>query len=156
MKTKADVHLDPDPAGGMRISKIELFSDGEVPASTGEVPGARRNDAHDLPDFETAQVRRRDRRQSDAEVAGARRNGTPLNSWAACRSEPPCSASCDNLRALASAAPVVFEPQPAKPFLKWFGGKRQLLWALSARVPQNYSGRYFEPFLAEALSSFIR
>jgi DNA adenine methylase len=48
---------------------------------------------------------------------------------------------------LASAAPVVFEPQPAKPFLKWVGGKRQLLWAISARVPQNYSGRYFEPFL---------
>jgi len=47
---------------------------------------------------------------------------------------------------VASAAPVLEQP-PAKPFLKWVGGKRQLLWALSARVPSSYSGRYFEPFL---------
>jgi lipoyl-dependent peroxiredoxin len=31
VKTKADVHLDPDPAGGMRISKIHLTTDAEVP-----------------------------------------------------------------------------------------------------------------------------
>jgi DNA adenine methylase len=34
----------------------------------------------------------------------------------------------------------------ARPFLKWAGGKRQLLPELQARVPQRY-GRYFEPFL---------
>jgi DNA adenine methylase len=52
---------------------------------------------------------------------------------------------------VASAAPVL-EQQPAKPFLKWVGGKRQLLskideWALEAKLWQSYSGRYFEPFL---------
>jgi DNA adenine methylase len=47
---------------------------------------------------------------------------------------------------VASAATVLEQP-PAKPFLKWVGGKRQLLWAISARVPSSYSGRYFEPFL---------
>jgi len=31
VKTKADVHLDPDPAGGMRVSKIDLYTDAEVP-----------------------------------------------------------------------------------------------------------------------------
>ena len=55
------------------------------------------------------------------------------------------------LRAVASAAPVL-EQQPAKPFLKWVGGKRQLLskideWALESKLWQSYSGRYFEPFL---------
>jgi DNA adenine methylase len=45
-----------------------------------------------------------------------------------------------------NAAPVL-ERQPAKPFLKWVGGKRQLLWAIRERVPRSYSGRYFEPFL---------
>lgn len=33
-----------------------------------------------------------------------------------------------------------------KPFLKWAGGKTQLLPELAARVP-NFSGRYFEPFV---------
>jgi osmotically inducible protein OsmC len=31
VKTRAEVHLDADPAGGKRISKIELISEGEVP-----------------------------------------------------------------------------------------------------------------------------
>jgi DNA adenine methylase len=52
----------------------------------------------------------------------------------------------DIFAAVASAAPVLEQP-PAKPFLKWVGGKRQLLWAIGARVPSSYSGRYFEPFL---------
>jgi DNA adenine methylase len=47
---------------------------------------------------------------------------------------------------VASAAPVL-DQQPAKPFLKWVGGKRQLLWAIESKVPKAYSGRYFEPFL---------
>jgi len=33
-----------------------------------------------------------------------------------------------------------------RPFLKWAGGKGQLLGQLRARVPKSY-GRYFEPFL---------
>lgn len=35
---------------------------------------------------------------------------------------------------------------PAKPFLKWAGGKTQLLAEILARVPKQY-GRYYEPFL---------
>ena len=31
VSTKADVHFGPDPAGGFRISKIELTTDAEVP-----------------------------------------------------------------------------------------------------------------------------
>lgn len=34
----------------------------------------------------------------------------------------------------------------AKPFLKWVGGKSQLLPEISKRIPLNYD-RYFEPFL---------
>ncbi len=31
IKTRAEVHLGPDPAGGNHVSKIELFSEAEVP-----------------------------------------------------------------------------------------------------------------------------
>jgi len=34
----------------------------------------------------------------------------------------------------------------AKPFIKWAGGKRQLLGQLLANLP-NYVGKYYEPFL---------
>lgn len=34
----------------------------------------------------------------------------------------------------------------AKPFIKWVGGKTQLLSEITARIPQNFS-RYFEPFV---------
>ena len=33
-----------------------------------------------------------------------------------------------------------------KPFLKWAGGKRQLIHELSKRIPKQY-GQYFEPFV---------
>ena len=37
---------------------------------------------------------------------------------------------------------------PPRPFLKWAGGKRQLLPDLLHQVPPDYSGfRYFEPFV---------
>lgn len=50
-----------------------------------------------------------------------------------------------------SAAPAL-EQQPAKPFLKWVGGKRQLLWKIDEVLAtlfrkRPFSGRYFEPFL---------
>jgi len=35
---------------------------------------------------------------------------------------------------------------PAKPFLKWAGGKKQLLPALLARIPDSFS-TYYEPFI---------
>lgn len=41
--------------------------------------------------------------------------------------------------------PVVVEPC-ARPFIKWVGGKRQLLPHLLRHVPDRYSG-YFEPFV---------
>ena len=33
-----------------------------------------------------------------------------------------------------------------KPFIKWAGGKRQILSEIKAQVPTEYN-RYFEPFL---------
>ncbi len=36
--------------------------------------------------------------------------------------------------------------QGAKPFVKWAGGKRQLIGALSENMPEKY-GTYYEPFL---------
>ncbi|HHP7231936.1 MAG TPA: DNA adenine methylase, partial [Xenococcaceae cyanobacterium] len=34
----------------------------------------------------------------------------------------------------------------AKPFVKWVGGKTQLLSELKLRIPSSFS-RYFEPFI---------
>ena len=50
-----------------------------------------------------------------------------------------------NLGRVATTAP---DPtaRTAKPFVKWAGGKRQLLPDIIARVPK-FSGRYFEPFV---------
>jgi len=39
-----------------------------------------------------------------------------------------------------------FEKVPCKPFLKWPGGKRQLLRELLRHIPKKY-GRFFEPFV---------
>src|SRR5258708_1640301 len=36
--------------------------------------------------------------------------------------------------------------RPCRPFLKWVGGKRQLVPDLLARAPRSF-GRYFEPFV---------
>lgn len=38
------------------------------------------------------------------------------------------------------------EKQSLVPFIKWAGGKRQLLPAITERLPQNYN-RYYEPFI---------
>jgi DNA adenine methylase len=44
-------------------------------------------------------------------------------------------------------AAAAAEPSPApQPFIKWVGGKRQLLPELLARVPPKF-GHYFEPFI---------
>lgn len=37
---------------------------------------------------------------------------------------------------------------PIAPFIKWAGGKRQLLPQISARLPENYH-TYYEPFVGE-------
>jgi DNA adenine methylase len=36
---------------------------------------------------------------------------------------------------------------PARPFLKWVGGKRQLLRAIEAHIPKTLRGTYHEPFV---------
>ena len=40
IETRADVHLGTDPAGGARITKIELFAEVVAPEFRREVPGA--------------------------------------------------------------------------------------------------------------------
>jgi DNA adenine methylase len=40
---------------------------------------------------------------------------------------------------------LLFEPVP-RPFVKWAGGKRQLLDTLNAAAPDSF-GRYYEPFI---------
>jgi len=52
-----------------------------------------------------------------------------------------------------SAARKITSSTPCKPFLKWAGGKRQLLEELLARVPCTY-GRYFEPFVGSGALFF--
>jgi DNA adenine methylase len=42
--------------------------------------------------------------------------------------------------------PMTALPSPATPFLKWVGGKRQLLPEIRKHVPEKF-GRYVEPFL---------
>jgi DNA adenine methylase len=41
---------------------------------------------------------------------------------------------------------IINELSTARPFLKWVGGKTQLLPEITARMPQAYN-RYFEPFI---------
>ena len=50
--------------------------------------------------------------------------------------------------------PVVIEPAPAvRPFLKWAGGKRQLLSELRRYVPREFPA-YHEPFLGSGALFF--
>jgi DNA adenine methylase len=50
-----------------------------------------------------------------------------------------------NLGRVATTAPAP-STRTAKPFVKWAGGKRQLLPDIIERVP-DFAGRYFEPFV---------
>ena len=50
------------------------------------------------------------------------------------------------MTAAPSSAPKETFRLPA-PFLKWVGGKRQLLPSILARIPKRIPGTYFEPFL---------
>lgn len=45
-------------------------------------------------------------------------------------------------------------PVKAKPFLKWAGGKTQLLQTLSALMPADWDGAYYEPFLGSGALFF--
>ena len=49
-------------------------------------------------------------------------------------------------RGLATATPRAEVSKSARPFLKWAGGKQQLVPALLEGTPPAF-GRYFEPFL---------
>jgi DNA adenine methylase len=46
------------------------------------------------------------------------------------------------------------ETSRAKPFLKWAGGKTQLLGPIAARLPERVDGTYFEPFLGSGAVFF--
>jgi DNA adenine methylase len=50
-----------------------------------------------------------------------------------------------SLISTATGSGFLANPYP-KPFLKWVGGKRQIIEAISANLPKNFD-RYFEPFL---------
>lgn len=53
----------------------------------------------------------------------------------------------EKYRVTASASPVVPVEAPfAKPFVKWAGGKRQILDEIRRHMPKSY-GRYHEPFV---------
>ncbi len=49
-------------------------------------------------------------------------------------------------KTIAPSAPALPRFAEAQPFLKWAGGKRQLLGAIRSHLPQTF-GAYFEPFI---------
>lgn len=55
-------------------------------------------------------------------------------------------AAVRQVKAGSAALEVVSGGEAGRPFLKWAGGKRQLLAALMERAPRN-AGGYFEPFV---------
>jgi DNA adenine methylase len=57
------------------------------------------------------------------------------------------------LNTVMQQAVVTASPEDARPFLKWVGGKRQLLPVLLRHVPRQY-GTYFEPFVGAAAVFF--
>lgn len=58
----------------------------------------------------------------------------------------PVAALIENLRVTAATLPEVPSPAKAKPFLKWVGGKRQLLSEITRHAPKSF-GSYHEPFV---------
>lgn len=50
------------------------------------------------------------------------------------------------LEGIANENRPLVRSQPAKPFLKWVGGKRSILEELQSRLPKQY-GNYYEPFV---------
>ncbi len=51
-----------------------------------------------------------------------------------------------DMRKTVETKPPSTEPHSAKPFLKWVGGKRQLLDEISKNMPESF-GQYYEPFV---------
>jgi DNA adenine methylase len=58
----------------------------------------------------------------------------------------PVGTLIENLRVTAATLPEDSSPAHAKPFLKWVGGKRQLLPEISRYAPKSF-GSYHEPFV---------
>src|SRR6187200_898473 len=65
-----------------------------------------------------------------------------ITSWRKIREQIACSTGQSTLASFEDINII----SPAYPFLKWAGGKRQLLPQLSALAPTKFE-RYFEPFL---------
>ncbi|MCV2216107.1 DNA adenine methylase [Thauera sp. Sel9] len=52
-----------------------------------------------------------------------------------------------NARPAQTVAPAGTTLPAIRPFVKWVGGKRQLLDILTSAMPNSMTGRYFEPFI---------
>lgn len=83
----------------------------------------------------------REPRVSRAALAAERRSSRAKSSEPEC-TEPQSSGAQSN--GAQSIAPL--SDGPRRPFIKWAGGKRQLLPELCSHVPASH-GRYYEPFV---------
>jgi DNA adenine methylase len=76
-------------------------------------------------------------------LAGARERKPPkISNGPAARRAPYQRAITKGV----SGAPIRLDDLAARPFVKWAGGKRQLLAAILGQIPREY-GRYHEPFV---------
>ena len=78
-------------------------------------------------------------------AASAVEPGTEPDSAASDSAEPDSAAS-ENVGPGPARRDAARSADPRRPFIKWAGGKRQLLPELLRHVPSRY-GRYFEPFV---------
>lgn len=68
--------------------------------------------------------------------------------------ETYCTTQKKAVKRPARETDVLFEPV-SRPFVKWAGGKRQLLDTLNAAAPDSF-GRYYEPFIGGGALFFSR
>jgi DNA adenine methylase len=89
--------------------------------------------------------RRQQRKASRALAADSRKNTPKRTTVSALRKTKKTSRGNVRSPKRAETAQVLVPDQP-RPFIKWAGGKRQLLTAILRKVPRTY-GAYHEPFL---------
>lgn len=90
-----------------------------------------------------ASARRRQQRKYSRHLAA---NSQGRSASSVPRTAKNKTASSGRLSAANHAKTPQIEPDQPRPFVKWAGGKRQLLTAILKRVPKAY-GTYHEPFL---------